>query len=108
VAYPLTFAARGHLVAAAPDVDRYHPYLATVARSSRQAWVFPRAATLGALNAAVGAHPWLPNRTLTLADLESYLKRHAIAYRREDAGYFTIVYPLRAVAPAAVAGEAGA
>jgi hypothetical protein len=97
VAYPLTFAARERVVAADPGVDRYPPYLATAARSPRQAWVFPRQSTLPELNAAAGAHPWLPKWTLTLAAFESYLKLHAIAYRSQDAGYFTIVYPARAV-----------
>ena len=97
VAYVLAFEAHGHVVAADPAIDRYPPYLAAVVRSPRQAWVFPRQATLGALNAAVGAHPWLPDGNLTLADFEAYLKRNAVAYRREDAGYFTIVYPARAV-----------
>jgi hypothetical protein len=99
VAYPLTFSARERVVGADPSVNRYPPYLAAAARSSRQAWVFPRQSTLKALDAAVGAHPWLPDSTLTLAAFESYLKLHAIAYRSEDAGYFTIVYPARAVVP---------
>ncbi|HZL65225.1 MAG TPA: hypothetical protein VFD50_09850, partial [Thermoleophilia bacterium] len=97
VAYPLTFAAGERVVAADPGVNRYPPYLAAVARSPRQAWVFPRLSTLPALNAAVGSHPWLPEWSLTLASFESYLQLHAIAYRSEDAGYFTIVYPARAV-----------
>ena len=97
VAYPLTFAARERVVAADPGVNRYPPYLAAVARSPRQAWVFPRLSTLPALNAAVGSHPWLPKWTWTLASFESYLQLHAIAYHSENAGYFTIVYPARAV-----------
>ena len=97
VAYPLTFEAHGRLVAADPAVNRRPAYLAAVARSPRQAWVFPRASTLGALNAAVGAHPWLPDGSLTLADFAGYLQRHGIAYRSENAGYFTIVYPSRPV-----------
>ena len=97
VAYSLTFAARERVVAADPGVNRYPPYLAAVARSPRQAWVFPRLSTLPALNAAVGSHPWLPKWTWTLASFESYLQLHAIAYHSEDAGYFTIVYPARAV-----------
>ena len=99
IAYPLTFSARGRLVAADPAIDRYPPYLAAVRRSSRQAWVFPRQSTLGALNAAVGAHPWLPDGGVTAASLMSYLERHGVAYRVENAGFFTIVYPARAVAP---------
>jgi hypothetical protein len=97
VAYPLTFEAHGRLVAADPAVNRRPAYLAAVARSPRQAWVFPRASTLGALNAVVGAHPWLPDGSLTLADFEGYLQRHGVAYRSENAGYFTIVYPARPV-----------
>ncbi len=97
VAYALTFEARGRVLAADPGVDRYPPYLAAVAQSPRQAWVFPRRSTLKALNAAVGAHPWLPQWTLTQTAFESYLKVHAIAYQREDVGYFTVVYPERAV-----------
>jgi hypothetical protein len=97
VAYPLTFEAHGRLVAADPAVNRRPAYLAAVARSPRQAWVFPRASTLGALNAAVGAHPWLPDGSLTLADFVGYLRRHGIAYRSENAGYFSIVYPSRPV-----------
>ena len=97
VAYALTFEASGHVVAADPGVDRYPPYLAVVAQSPRQAWVFPRPSTLTALNAAVGAHPWLPDWSLTLSDFEDYLKRHALAYRRENAGYFVVVYPAHPV-----------
>ena len=108
VAYPLTFESHGRVVAAAPDVNRYPPYLAAVARSSRQAWVFPRASTLTALNQAVGAHPWLPNGTLTLTEFEGYLRLHAIAYDVENAGFFTIVYPVRAVEPTALAEAADA
>ena len=102
VAYPLTFEARGRLVAADPRVNRYPAYLAAAERSSRQAWIFPRAATLSALNAAAGTHAWLPDGSLTEADLESYLARHRIAYRAESAGYFTIVYPARALLARAI------
>ena len=102
VAYALTFEAHGHVTAADPGVNRYPPSLAAVAQSPRQAWVFPRQSALGALNAAVGAHPWLPGRDWALADFESYLRRHNVAYRSENSGYFTIVYPARAVGAAVV------
>ena len=102
VAYALTFEAHGQVVAADPGNDRYPPYLSAIARSPRQAWVFPRPSTLKALNAAVGVHPWLPGRYWALADFESYLRRHNVAYRSESSGYFTIVYPARAVGAAVV------
>jgi len=102
VAYALTFEAHGQVVAADPGNDRYPPYLSAIARSPRQAWVFPRPSTLKALNAAAGVHPWLPGRYWALADFESYLRRHNVAYRSENSGYFTIVYPARAVGAAVV------
>jgi 4-amino-4-deoxy-L-arabinose transferase-like glycosyltransferase len=106
VAYALTFEARGGVVAADPGIDRYPPYLAAVTHSRRQAWVFPRLSTLNALNMVVGAHPWLPDRSLTLADFESFLKSRNTAYRTESVGYFTIVYPARGVALPAVGATA--
>jgi 4-amino-4-deoxy-L-arabinose transferase-like glycosyltransferase len=102
VAYTVTFEAHGQVVAADPGTDRYPPYLTAIARSPRQAWVFPTPSALDALNAAVGLHPWLLGRGWALADFESYLSRHDVAYRNEDAGYFTVVYPARAVAAAVV------
>ena len=99
LAYPLTFEARGRVVAADPGVNRYPPYLAAAEHSPRQAWVFARSATLPALNVAAGAHPWSVDWSLTAADLKSYLRRHGVAYRVESAGFFTIVYPARAVVP---------
>jgi 4-amino-4-deoxy-L-arabinose transferase-like glycosyltransferase len=90
VAYALTFETAGRIVATDPGVDRYPPYLAAVERSDRQAWVFPRPSTLPALDAAVGAHPWLPS--LTLAQLERDLNRRGLVYRTANAGYFTIVW----------------
>jgi 4-amino-4-deoxy-L-arabinose transferase-like glycosyltransferase len=105
VAYALTFEARGGVVAADPGVDRYPPYLAAVTHSPRQAWVFPRPSTLNSLNLVIGAHPWLPD-SLTLADFESYLRSHNIAYRTESVGYFTIVYPARGAALSAAAAIA--
>jgi 4-amino-4-deoxy-L-arabinose transferase-like glycosyltransferase len=98
VAYTLTFETHGRVVAVDPSADRYPPYLAAIARSRRQAWVFPRASTVNTLNAAVGAHPWLPDGSLTVTDLETYLKRHGVTYHRGYAGCFTIVYPAHAVA----------
>jgi 4-amino-4-deoxy-L-arabinose transferase-like glycosyltransferase len=103
VAYALTFESHGRVLAADPGTDRYPPYLAAIARNRRQAWVFPRPSTLSALNAAVGAHPWLPDRFLTLAGFRTYLRRHDIAYRSENAGYFTIVLPASTVALPSVA-----
>ena len=104
VAYALTFDAHGQVTAADPGVDRYPPYLTAIARSQDQAWVFPRSSTLGALDAAVGAHPWLPDWSVTPASLESYLNLHGIAYRSANAGYFTVVYPARPLtAPSVVA-----
>ena len=102
VAYTVTFEAHGHVVATDPGMDRYPPYLAAIARSPGQAWVFPTPSALDALNAAVGLHPWLLGRGWALADFEAYLSAHDVAYRTEDAGYFTIVYPARAVAAAVV------
>ena len=102
VAYTVTFEAHNQVVAVDPGMDRYPPYLAAIARSSRQAWVFPRPSALGALNAAVGVHSWLLGRSWTSADFENYLGQYRIPYSTEDAGYFTIVYPARAV-PATVA-----
>jgi hypothetical protein len=104
VAYPLTFETAGKVVATDPGDDRYLPYLAAIERSSRQAWVFPRSATLQALNATVGVHPWLPS--VTLAQLEHYLSHHNVTYRSESAGYFTIVCPARAVRLPSAAGGA--
>ena len=106
VAYTLTFEARGRVVAADPGLDRYPPYLVAAERSRHQAWVFPRPSTLSAFNRAVGAHTWLPFGSLTLADFESYLKGHGIAYRSESAGYFTIVYPAHGVALPSLAASA--
>jgi hypothetical protein len=93
----------GAVLAVDPSMDRYPPYLAAIARSRRQAWVFPRPSTLSALNAAVGAHPWLPDRALPLAGFRAYLRQHDIAYRSENAGLFTIVLPASAVALPSVA-----
>jgi 4-amino-4-deoxy-L-arabinose transferase-like glycosyltransferase len=109
LAYPLTFESHGRVVASDPAVDRYPPYQTAVAQSPRQAWVFPRPSpsSLLALNAAAGAHPWLVGRGWSLADFESYLTRQGVAYRTEDAGYFTIVYPQRAVPPAVVLSPPG-
>ncbi len=70
VAYTVTFEAHGQVVAADPGTDRYPPYLAAIARSPRQAWVFPTPSALDALNAAVGLHPWLLGRGWALADFE--------------------------------------
>lgn len=98
IAYALTFESHGHVLAADPSDDRYPPYLAEITRSPRQAWVFPRQSTLAALNAAAGAHSWLPNGSLTLAQFAGYLERNAVTYQMVDAGYFTIVYPAHAVA----------
>jgi hypothetical protein len=102
VAYTVTFESHGRVVAVDPGTDRYPAYLAAIARSPHQAWVFPRPSALDALNAAVGLHPWLLGWGWALADFESYLSRYDVTYRTEDAGYFTIVHPARAV-PAAVA-----
>ncbi|MGO8683665.1 MAG: glycosyltransferase family 39 protein [Thermoleophilia bacterium] len=98
IAYALTFESHGHVVAADPSDDRYPLYLAEITRSPRQAWVFPRQSTLAALNAAAGAHSWLPNGSLTLAEFADYLNSNAVPYQMVDAGYFTIVYPAHAVA----------
>ena len=95
LAYPLTFEAHGRVVASYAGDAHYPPYLAVVARSRRQAWVFPTPSALGALDALDSVQLWLPS--VTLADLESYLKQHAVPYRIQSAGYFTIVYPARAV-----------
>ncbi len=100
VAYALTFETAGKVVATDPGDDRYRPYLAAIERSSRQAWVFPRSGTLQALNAAVGSHPWVPS--ITLPQLERYLKQRNVAYRCEVAGFFAIVCPIHAVSPTAV------
>ena len=103
VAYALAFESGGKVVATDPGVDRYHPYLAAIERSDRQAWVFPRPCALPALDAAVGAHPWLPS--FTLAHLERDLKRHKLVYRTANAGYFTIVWTDHAVGfPSIVSG----
>jgi 4-amino-4-deoxy-L-arabinose transferase-like glycosyltransferase len=99
IAYPLTFETGGRIVAGDPGVDRYPPYLEVVARSPRQAWVFPTLTTLAEFNRTVGAHPWLPERSLTLSDFKGYLNSLGVTYRCERAGYFTIVYPTRPVAP---------
>jgi hypothetical protein len=97
VAYALTFDAHGRVTSADPGNDRYPPYLAAIARRRRQAWVFPRPSRLTALNAAVGVHPWLPARSLSLTDFVRYLRHHDVAYRCRNAGYFTVVYPARVV-----------
>ena len=107
VAYPLTFEARGGVVAADTRVNRYPPYLAAAEHSPRQAWVFARSAMLPALNAAAGTHPWFIDGSLTAADLQSYLKHHNIAFRVANAGFFTIVYPARAVVPGVVRRSMG-
>jgi hypothetical protein len=104
VAYALTFESGGKVVATDPGVDRYPPYLAAIERSDRQAWVFPRPSALPALDAAVGAHPWLPS--VSLAQLERDLKRHGLAYQTVNAGYFTIVWTAHAVGLPPVVGGA--
>jgi 4-amino-4-deoxy-L-arabinose transferase-like glycosyltransferase len=98
IAYALTFESHGRVVSADPSDDRYPLYLAEIRRSPRQAWVFPRQSTLAVLNAAAGVHSWLPNGCLTLAEFADDLNSNGVAYQIVEAGYFTIVYPARAVA----------
>ena len=114
LAYPLAFEAGGRVVAADPGVNRYPPYLAAARQSPRQAWVFVRPAAVPALDAAAGPHPWSIYGSLGRDTLCDYLRHQRVAYDVENAGFFTIVYPARTVAPDVVrwfmnteAGSAG-
>ena len=102
VAYVLDFGASGRIVAADPRVNRYPPYLALVERSRHPAWVFVRPSALPELDAAAGPHAWTLGGAWTPSVFETLLKDRRVPYRVENAGWFTIVLPIRPVAPSVV------
>jgi len=105
LAYPLSFASRGGVVASDVRYDRYVPYLGDVEHSRDPAWVFanpkdqvPAAAVTGSSLLDPGCAV-LTDRCLLPSDLESYLLSAHDNYRVIDVMYFVAIVPRTPVDP---------
>lgn len=101
VAYVLDLEGRGRLVVsdARPLYVRYEPYLRAIEASRDPAWLFENPSLKGQARAATGTAVLDPGcaakgeACLLPGELESWMRRHRIAYRALDVGDFVAVLP---------------